>query len=149
MGNNKKQVIELSNEELNLKIDRLVAIRPMANEYKALCKEVGAELNRREIDNFTSGAGNKAGFKSTPVYTWLADKLMKVLPRSIWALLLPRKPDVKKLNQRLAATPEDKRLAACRIMTGAKKQLEVLAMGETHSISAGDDDEDEEALAAA
>ena len=146
----RKQVIQITDDELSKKIDRLVEIRPQANEYSALCREIKTALLVRHGKQMATVAGNTAMIEQKPTCAWLVDKLQKVLSRNVFGLLCPRRPDKKKLDQRLAATPENKALAACRVDLGpGKPKLIVLAKGEELSASAeSEEDEDEEEAAA-
>lgn len=62
----KKQKQPLTEDELNARIDRLVAIRPMANEYRLLCGEVKEELLARAASERVTPAGNRAMLNRTP-----------------------------------------------------------------------------------
>lgn len=126
----KKKVL-LSDRELHAKVDRLVQIRPLANEYALLCRDIKAELLARKTTEILTAEGNRAIIRSLPGASWVLEKLLKCLPGTLLDLLCPRRPDAKKLNQRLVACPEDKALAACKIPTAGKLELAVLAKGET------------------
>lgn len=131
MGNKAKKVSKLSDADLARKIDRIVAIRPVANEYKALLDEVKEEMQAREIGKYETELKNTAVCERKTGFTWLADKLAKVKSlKDIFDTVCPRKPDTKKLNQRLAACPEDKALAACRVEVPGKVEIKVHAPGE-------------------
>lgn len=123
----KKTEVSLSDAELAAKVARIVEIRPMANEYSLLCKDVKQELLARGKDEFKTEAGHLARIVRKPLKAWVTTALQLALPKKVFELLCPRKPDTKKLNQRLAATPEDKKLAACLVEAGEEKELEVLA----------------------
>lgn len=129
----KKQKKPLTEDELNARIDRLVAIRPMANEYRQLCGEVKEALLARAANERATPAGNRALLNRTPTWTWLVGALKETLSRALFEAFCPRKPDAKKLNQRLAACPDDKDFAACRAEGNPKIELEVLAAGETRA----------------
>jgi len=141
----KKQAELLSVADLNKKIDRIVEIRPMANEYSLLVKEVKQDLLARGDKAWATEAGNTASVKRRPAFEWLVDNLKRALPRGVFEALCPRKADARKLNQRLAATPEDKALAACKIELTGKPELEVLAKGESPAQIVRMDEADEEA----
>lgn len=138
----KAERVPLNDVVLAEKIDRIVSIRPMANEYRLLCDEVKKELLARDVTTFTSPAGHVGKIIFKPTFGWLIEKLKKALPRAVYEALCPRKPDAKKLNQRLAATPEDKKFANCRTPMSPKRELEVLAAGQTEAPA--DVDEDDE-----
>lgn len=129
----KKQKVQLTENELNAHIDRLVAIRPMANEYRLLCGEVKESLLARAANERVTPAGNRATLNRTPTWTWLVDALKDALKRPLFEAFCPRKPDAKKLNQRLVACPDDKDFAACRAEGNPKIELEVLAAGENRA----------------
>jgi len=143
----KKVITILSDSELASKVDRIVNIRPMANEYRQLCNEVKADLQARNLTAFTTPAGHSASINRHPGITWIVTALHKALTKSVFELLCPRRPDIRKLNQRLAATPEDKALAKCRVDTPGKLELEVLAKGETAVVSNVSDADDVEEAA--
>ena len=126
----KQERVALTEAQLAAKIDRLVELRPMANEYRSLCDDVKKELIARG-NGFETPAGNKGKVLIKPRFEWLLEKVEAALSRNVFYALCPRKPDAKKLNQRLAATPEDKRLAAARVEINPTLELEVLAAGET------------------
>jgi hypothetical protein len=130
----KKQKVQLTEDELNARIDRLVSIRPMANEYRLLCGEVKEALLARAANERATPAGNRALLNRTPTWTWLVGALKETLGRGLLEAFCPRKPDVKKLNQRLAACPDDKDFAACRVEGNPKIELEVLAAGEDRAV---------------
>lgn len=119
----------MTDKELSAKIDRYVSIRPMANEYQSLGGEIKDELLLRKEHSFDAPSGARARVKLNPQAEWLVEALKAVLPRAVFDALCPRKPDAVKLNQRLAAMPEDKALAKCRMPKGDRKELEVLAAG--------------------
>jgi len=125
--------LSLSDEDLAKKTDRIVQIRPLANEYRSLCDEVKKELLSRGSDVFTAPSGNQSAIKRTPSYTWVLDMLKRVVKKPVFETLCPRKPDANKLKQRLAATPEDKKLAACLVPSGETKELEVLSADEVEA----------------
>jgi|CXWL01.1.fsa_nt_gi hypothetical protein len=147
MSKGKKKAIKLLQaQELNAKIDRIVAIRPMANEYSQLVKEVKGELLARKLVVYRTPDGNTAKVKQKPAFMWMVESLKKVLSADVFDALCPRKPDAKKLNQRTAATPEDERLAACRLECGVgKPELEVLAAGESVSTQIAEESDEEAA----
>lgn len=144
----KKQRVALSDAQLEANIDRIVEIRPMANEYKTLLNDVKAELGARKIQRWTAPSGNRAEFGFTPIFGWLLEGLKNCLPRGVFELLCPRKADAKKLNQRLAATPEDKKLAACKVKVSQKVELFILAHNETANVTQLHTDDEEESEAA-
>lgn len=121
----KTEAQRLSDAELDAKIKRVLEIRPLANEYKTLCDSIKSELLARGNDDFRTKEGHQARIVRTPKATWLLEKLEKILPRAVFERLCPRKPDGKQLNQRLAAMPEDKDLAACRVRAGEDREVEV------------------------
>ena len=129
MSKAKKEPTTMSDADLAAAIDRIVVIRPQANEYSALCKKVKAELNLRGTE-FISPAGNKGMIEKKTTYTWIVDALKKCLAPKVFDLLCPRKADATKLNARLAATPEDKKLAACKIVAGFENDLSILGKDE-------------------
>lgn len=138
--------VSLSDADLGAKIDRIIEIRPMANEYKLLLGSVKEELLARGAETFTSAAGHTSTIERTPAFKWLIEKLQTALSRPVFYALCPRKPDTKKLNQRLAATPDDKRLAACRVPTGGETvEVSVFAKGETKAVNISAADEVEAA----
>lgn len=142
MAKEKGVKVAMTDAELNEKINRIVAIRDSANEYRTLTKAVNAELVSRKLDSFTSTDGNTAMIRRKPTVAWLIDKLKKVLNKAAFELMCPRKADARKLNQRIAAMPEDKKLAACRVEVGVGKPvLVVLAKGETIGATNEEDDE--------
>jgi hypothetical protein len=131
MGSPKKiQRSPLSDQELGKKIDRLIEIRPMANEYRDLCADIKDELNHRNINVFLGRSGAVAKLVSKPSVSWLLEMLKRVLKPAQLDMYCPRKVDTRKLNQRLAALPDDKQLAKCRIEVPGKRELEVLAHGQ-------------------
>jgi len=142
-----KKAKQLTEAELAEKIDRLVLLRPQANEYRQLCDEVKATLQARGSNAFITAASNRAELTHGTGYRWVIERLAKVLTTQIFNVLCPRKPDTKKLNQRLAALPEDKQLAACRVAVPGKVKLSVLAKGETETaaVKLNDDESEEEA----
>ncbi|GMV82134.1 MAG: hypothetical protein AMXMBFR7_33180 [Planctomycetota bacterium] len=132
----KSEKVRLQDAELNTQIKRLVAIRPVANEYNALCKSIKEELLARKIDEYKSPEGHLSKIKRSPKYTWVVEALRTCLSRALFQALCPNKPDSKKLNQRMLACPEDKKLAACRVKDGEERELEVLS-AETLEAAAG------------
>ena len=142
----KPQSNPLNDAEMAAKIARLVAIRPVANEYRELCSQIKDELQYRKIDCFETQKGEKAKLISKPSFEWLVAALEVVLDKSIFNALCPRKADTRKLNQRIAAYPEDAKLAACRVQKPGKHELEVLAAGESQApISIAIEGEEDEA----
>ena len=129
----KQERVALAEQQLAAKIDRLVLLRPQANEYRLLCDQVKEELMTRaeEKREEKTAAGNTAHVTRKPQFGWILASLKTALSRGVFETLCPRKPDAKKLDQRLAAMPEDKALAKCKIEGNAKYELEVLAAGET------------------
>ncbi|MBE7462299.1 MAG: hypothetical protein HS116_02290 [Planctomycetes bacterium] len=123
----KKDKVRLSDQELNAQTKRLVEIRPIANEYGLLCRSIKEELLARGRDEHRTPEGHTAKIARTKRYSWVVEKLKKALPGALFASLCPPKPDAKKLNQRIAACPEDKALAACRVEDGEERELEVIA----------------------
>lgn len=132
----KKEKVRLSDQELNAQVARLVEIRPVANEYGVLCRSIKEELLARARDSHRTPHGHTAQIARTKRYSWVVEKLKKALPTALFATLCPPKPDAKKLNQRMAACPEDKALAACRVEDGEERELEVIA-AEASSQAAG------------
>jgi len=144
MGKTKK-VPTMSTEQLTEKINRIVQIRPVANEYRTLCRDVKEELQSRGVGSFETELGNTASVSRESGFTWVIEKLQKYLTRSLFETLCPRKVDSKKLNQRMAACPEDKQLASCRAEKPGKWALEVLAKGETAGVKQTEEEELEDA----
>jgi len=143
----KKELRPMSERELQAMIDRIIEIRPLANEYRSLCQEVKGDLQARGIDTYTTPGGNTANVNRKPGVMWLLEGLKKIFTRALLDTYCPRRADTKKLNQRLAATSEDKRLAKCRVDTPGKLELEVLAKGETAVVSNVSDADDVEEAA--
>lgn len=145
----KKEVTLLSEAELHAKINRLVEIRPLANEYNELCRKIKPDMLARGASEIVTPEGNRALIVSKPSFIWVVEKLAKALKRAVFNTLCPRKADAKKLNQRLLANPEDKALAACRIAGNPKYELEVLAKGEQLAQLGSAETEEDETEAAA
>jgi len=128
-----KKAKQLTEAELAEKIDRLVLLRPQANEYRQLCGQVKAALQARGLQQFMAPSGCRARLDQGVACRWIVAMLQTVLPRGVFYALCPRKAETKKLNQRLAAVPEDKELAKCRVVVPGKIELSVLARGETET----------------
>ncbi len=126
----KKQRTPLNDQELAQKIDRLIQIRPVANEYRELCGDIKDELQFRNATAFRTATGALAQLVSKPGIKWVVKLLAKLLRPAQLDLYCPRKPETRKLNQLLAATPSDKELAACSTGVPGKLELQVLAPGQ-------------------
>ncbi|HEY3321699.1 MAG TPA: hypothetical protein VGP72_14610 [Planctomycetota bacterium] len=141
----KKKHVKLNDLELAGKIDRLIEIRPYANEYRDLTGDIKEELMCRKVSEFKAPSGASASVTRKMGMRWLVDKCVQVLPAPLLDLLCPRKPDTNKLNARLKALPDDKALAGCRVEQLGKPTLEVLAKGEVLASDARDDEDEADA----
>lgn len=131
----------MDDKELSGLIDRYAELRPLVSEQKTLAKKIRDEMQVRKIESFTTKKDNTAALEKKPTCSWMIDELKKVLPRAVFELLCPRKPETKKLDQRLAAMvskAERNELARCRMPGSPKVQLSI-----TGPDGAAEEDEDE------
>ena len=145
---NKTEITALSAADLAAKIDRMVALRPMANEYRTLDKDVkealqGGAIQLNSDSCYETPQGNRAGLWQGVSAAWSLPRLLKALPKSLWETLLPRKPATRALEARIKACPEDKALAACRATKAGKITLRVYAKGENIPVSVEAENENE------